>query len=71
MKPLFVHPLSTLFEARLWTTALTNPFVITEDSTYELKMRTQDAVSMDFSGGDNNEFMKTGADPIQLYLTVN
>ena len=55
----------------LWTTALTSPFVITEDSTYELRMRTQDAVSMDFSGGDNNEFMKTGADPIQLYLTVN
>ena len=55
----------------LWTTALTTPFVITEDSTYELKMRTQDAVSMDFSSDDNNEFMKTGADPIQLYLTVN
>jgi hypothetical protein len=34
-------------------------------------MRTQGAVSMDFSGNDDNEFIKTGADPIQLNLYVN
>ena len=55
----------------LWTTLLTTAHVVTEDSTFELKMRTQGAVSMDFDGGDNNEFIKTGADPIQLNLYVN
>ena len=55
----------------LWTTLLTTPHVVTEDSTFELKMRTQGAVSMDFSGDDDNEFIKTGADPIQLNLYVN
>ena len=55
----------------LWTTLLTTPHVVTEDSTFELKMRTQGAVSMDFSGNDDNEFIKTGADPIQLNLYVN
>ena len=55
----------------LWTTLLTTPHVVTEDSTYELKMRTQGAVSMDFSSSNDNEFIKTGADPIQLNLYVN
>ena len=55
----------------LWTTILTTPAVVTTDSTYELKMRSQDAVSVDFSGQNDNDIMKMGADPIQLYLTVN
>ncbi|MEJ6559323.1 MAG: hypothetical protein QNL82_06165 [Candidatus Thioglobus sp.] len=55
----------------LWTTTLTTPAVVTTDSTYELKMRSQDAVSVDFSGQNDNDIMKMGADPIQLYLTVN
>jgi hypothetical protein len=56
----------------LWTTTLTTSAVVTTDSTFELKMRSQDAVSVDFdSGAGNNDIMKMGADPIQLYLTVN
>jgi len=55
----------------LWTTALTTPQVITVDSSYELKLRTQNAVSVDFDNNEEtNAVVKMGADPIQLYLTV-
>jgi hypothetical protein len=65
----------------LWTTTLTTPYVVTAESTFELKMRTTDAVSIDFDSGvvdvdadplvgSNNNIMKMGADPVQLYLTV-
>jgi len=65
----------------LWTTTLTTPYVVTAESTFELKMRTTDAVSIDFNSGvvdvdadplvgSNNNIMKMGADPVQLYLTV-
>lgn len=65
----------------LWTTTLTTPYVVTEDSTFQLNMKTTDSVSIDFdsslvdeddedSGGANNNIMKMGADPVQLYLTV-
>ena len=34
-------------------------------------MKTTDSVSVGFSSGeDNNNISKTGADPIQLFLTV-
>ena len=55
----------------LWTTTLTTPYVVTTESTWQLNMRTTDSVSIDFDGGDdNNDIMKMGADPVQLYLTV-
>ena len=55
----------------LWTTTLTTPYVVTTESTWQLNMRTTDSVSIDFDGGDdNNNIMKMGADPVQLYLTV-
>jgi hypothetical protein len=65
----------------LWTTTLTTPYVVTAESTYELKMKTTDSVSVDFDSGvvdpdadplvgSNNNIMKMGADPVQLYLTV-
>lgn len=55
----------------LWTTTLTTPYVVTTESTWQLNMRTTDSVSIDFdSGDDNNDIMKMGADPVQLYLTV-
>ena len=64
----------------LWTTTLTTPYVVTAESTYELKMKTTDSVSVDFDSGivadsdpvrgENNKIIKMGADPIQLYLTV-
>ena len=55
----------------LWTTTLTTPYVVTADSTFKLNMKTTDSVSSDFSNDENdNNIMKMGADPIQLYLTV-
>jgi hypothetical protein len=55
----------------LWTTTLTTPYVVTADSTFKLNMKTTDSVSIDFSNDENdNNIMKMGADPIQLYLTV-
>ena len=55
----------------LWTTTLTSPYVVTVDSTFKLNMKTTDSVSIDFSNDENdNNIMKMGADPIQLYLTV-
>ena len=64
----------------LWTTTLTTPYVVTAESTYELKMKTTDSVSVDFEcgivagsdtvRGENNKIIKMGGDPIQLYLTV-
>lgn len=55
----------------LWTTTLTTPYVVTADSTFQLNMKTTDSVSVDFSNDENdNNIMKMGADPIQLYLTV-
>ena len=55
----------------LWTTTLTTPYVVTTESTWQLNMRTTDSVSIDFDGDENNNnIMKMGADPVQLYLTV-
>ena len=55
----------------LWTTTLTSPYIVTADSTFKLNMRTTDSVSVDFSNDENdNNIIKMGADPIQLYLTV-
>ena len=55
----------------LWTTTLTTPYVVTAESTWQLNMKTTDSVSVDFDNDSgNNNIMKMGADPIQLYLTV-
>jgi len=55
----------------LWTTNLTTPQVVTEDSSFGLSVRTTDAISIDFDGGnDNKDIIKAGADPVQLFLTV-
>ena len=55
----------------LWTTTLTTPYVVTENSMFQLNMKTTDSVSVDFSNDENdNNIIKMGADPIQLYLTV-
>ena len=55
----------------LWTTTLTTPYEVTTESTWQLNMKTTDSVSIDFDGDENNNnIMKMGADPVQLYLTV-
>ena len=54
----------------LWTIALTTPAVVTPTSSFNLQMRTQDAVSIDFSGSSDTNIMKMGADPLQAFLEV-
>ena len=55
----------------LWTTTLTTPYIVTSESTFELKIRTTEAVSIDFSNNvSDNDIVKMGADPFKVYLTV-
>ena len=55
----------------LWTTLLTTPYVITDDSTFALNIKTVDGVSIDFDGGASGAtVLKVGANPPQLNLVV-
>jgi len=55
----------------LWTTNLTTPYVVTENSSFGLSVKTTDSISLDFSSAsDNKDIIKAGADPVQLFLTV-
>ena len=55
----------------LWTIVLDAPVTTTLTSSFDMRMRTVDAVSVDFSGeSDNNDIVKMGADPIQAFLVV-
>ena len=56
----------------LWVIDLTAPLVVTPTSTFNLKFKLTDAVSVDFSGeSSDNKILKMGADPIQALLTVS
>ncbi len=55
----------------LWTIVLDAPVTTTLTSSFDMRMRTVDAVSVDFSGeSSNNDIVKMGADPIQAFLVV-
>ncbi len=55
----------------LWTIELDAPYTTTLTSSFEMLMRTVDAVSIDFdSGASNKNLIKMGADPIQAYLVI-
>ena len=55
----------------LWTIVLDAPVTTTLTSSFDMRMRTVDAVSVDFSGeSDNKNIIKMGADPIQAFLVV-
>ena len=55
----------------LWTIVLDAPITTTLTSSFQLLMRTVDAVSVDFSGNASDKaLMKMGADPLQAYLVV-
>jgi len=55
----------------LWTIALDTAYTTKTTSTFEMLMRTVDAVSIDFSGNSSDKkIMKMGADPIQAYLVI-
>jgi hypothetical protein len=55
----------------LWTIELDTPYITTLTSSFEMLMRTVDAVSVDFDGNaSNKKINKMGADPIQAYLVI-
>ena len=55
----------------LWTIELDAPVTTTLTSSFDMRMRTVDAVSVDFSGeSNNNNIVKMGADPIKAFLVV-
>jgi hypothetical protein len=55
----------------LWTIVLDAPVTTTLTSSFDMRMRTVDAVSVDFdSNADNKNLIKMGADPIQAFLVV-
>ena len=55
----------------LWTTLLTTPYVITDDSTFALNIKTVDGVSIDFDSSESTAtILKVGANPPQLNLVV-
>ena len=54
----------------LWTIALTDAAVVKPTSSFKLQMRTQDSVSVDFSGSSDTNIMKMGADPLQAFFEV-
>jgi len=54
----------------LWSIALTKPLVVTPTSTFNLRFKLTDAVSVDFSDNSDTKINKMGADPIQALLTV-
>ena len=55
----------------LWTIVLDAPVTTTLTSSFDMRMRAVDAVSVDFDGGAGNKnLLKMGADPIQAFLVV-
>jgi len=55
----------------LWTTLLTTPYVVTDNSTFALNIKTVEGVSIDFDGGESSAtVLKVGANPPQLNLVV-
>jgi len=55
----------------LWTTLLTTPNVITDESTFALNIKTVAGVSIDFDGGGSSAtVLKVGANPPQINLVV-
>jgi hypothetical protein len=56
----------------LWSIALTSPLNVTPTSTFNLRFKLTDSVSVDFSSeSDDDKILKMGADPIQALMSVS
>ena len=53
-----------------WTTALSTPYVVTENSTFDMSIKATAANSLEFSDGDNNDILLMGSGAPRIYLTV-
>jgi len=53
-----------------WTTALSTPYVVTENSTFDMSIKATAANSLEFSDGDDNDILLMGSGAPRIYLTV-
>ena len=53
-----------------WTTALSSPYVVTENSTFAMSIKATAANSIEFSNGDDNDILLIGSGAPRIYLTV-
>jgi hypothetical protein len=53
-----------------WTTALSTPYVVTENSTFAMSVKATAANNIDFSDGDDNDVLLLGSGAPRIYLTV-
>jgi hypothetical protein len=53
-----------------WTTALSTPYVVTENSTFAMSVKATAANSLEFSNGDDNDILLIGSGAPRIYLTV-
>ena len=53
-----------------WTTALSSPYDVTENSTFAMSIKATAANSLEFSDGDDNNILFMGSGAPRIYLTV-
>jgi hypothetical protein len=53
-----------------WTTALSTPYVVTENSTFAMSIKATAANSIEFSDGNDNDILLLGSGPPRIYLSV-
>jgi hypothetical protein len=53
-----------------WTTALSTPYVVTENSTFAMSVKATAANSLEFSRGDDNDILSIASGPPRIYLSV-
>jgi hypothetical protein len=53
-----------------WTTALSTPYVVTENSTFAMSAKATAANSLEFSDGNDNDIRLLGSGPPRIYLSV-
>ena len=53
-----------------WTTALSTPYVVTENSTFAMSIVATAANSLEFSDGNDNDIRLLGSGAPRIYLTV-
>ena len=53
-----------------WTTALSTPYKVTENSTFDMSIKATAANSLEFSDGNDNNILFIGSGAPRIYLTV-
>ena len=53
-----------------WTTALSTPYKVTENSTFDMSIKATAANSLEFSNDSDNDILFIGSGAPRIYLTV-